>query len=155
MMLWNHNAQIWQSHRTLQDQQDIRDTEEAIIFLDYHSLNPRSTCSLIFDLHGNKTFKTLTMMMWFWKHIAKIWQCFRKTLQDLQVKEITFVLSTFLPLEVLVPQIYKGNSTTGTIFIPAWGSNWGLQVFPVIKITVARQVRMSPASTAIWAWRYA
>ena len=25
--------------------------------------------------------------------------------------------------------------------------------FPVIKITVVRQVRMSPASTAVWAWR--
>ena len=30
----------------------------------------------------------------------------------------------------------------------------GLQVFPVIKIIVAHQVRMSPASTAIWVWRW-
>ena len=29
----------------------------------------------------------------------------------------------------------------------------GLRGFPVIKITVAHQVCMSPASTAVWAWR--
>ena len=29
----------------------------------------------------------------------------------------------------------------------------GLRVFPIIKITVVRQVRMSPDSSAIWAWR--
>ena len=29
----------------------------------------------------------------------------------------------------------------------------GLRVFHIIKITVIRQVRISPASTAVWAWR--
>ena len=28
-----------------------------------------------------------------------------------------------------------------------------LSIFPVIKITVIRQVRILPASTAVWAWR--
>ena len=32
-------------------------------------------------------------------------------------------------------QIYKGDPRTCTIFVPAWGSNWGSSgVFPVIKI---------------------
>ena len=43
-------------------------------------------------------------------------------------------------------QIYKGDPRTCAIFIPAWGSNWG---FPVIKVTVIRQVRTSPASAVV------
>ena len=34
-------------------------------------------------------------------------------------------------------------------FIPAWGSNWGSSGFSVIKITLVRQVCMSPTSTAV------
>ena len=51
------------------------------------------------------------------------------------------------------PQIYTGDSRTWAIFIPAWGSNWGSSGFPVIKVTTVHQVRMSPASTAVWTWR--
>ena len=47
------------------------------------------------------------------------------------------------------PQMYKGDPRTCAILIPAWGSNWGYLGFPVIKITVVRQVRMSPTSTAV------
>ena len=40
------------------------------------------------------------------------------------------------------PQIYKGDPRTCTIFIPAWGSNWGFMGFPAIEISVICQVRM-------------
>ena len=53
----------------------------------------------------------------------------------------------------IITQIYKGDPRTCTIFISACGSNWGPSSFPVIKITVVRQVPMSPASTVVWAWR--
>ena len=42
---------------------------------------------------------------------------------------------------------HKGDPRTCTIFIYE-AQIEGLQVFSVIKITVVRQVRMSPASTA-------
>ena len=38
--------------------------------------------------------------------------------------------------------MYKGDSRTCAIFISVWGSNWGILVFPAIKITMIRQVRM-------------
>ena len=43
---------------------------------------------------------------------------------------------------VNLPQIKTRDPRTCTIFIPAWGSNLGYLVFPAIKITVIRQVRM-------------
>ena len=52
----------------------------------------------------------------------------------------------------LPPQIFTGDPRTCTIFISAKGSNWGSWGFPVIKVTAMHQVRMTPASTAIWAW---
>ena len=40
-------------------------------------------------------------------------------------------------------QVYKGDPRTCAILILVWGSNWGIRVFPIIKITVVHQVRMS------------
>ena len=37
----------------------------------------------------------------------------------------------------------KGDPRTCGIFILGWASNWGLLGFPVIKITMVRQVRMT------------
>ena len=37
-----------------------------------------------------------------------------------------------------VTQIYTRDPTTCAIFIPVWGSNWGL--FPIIKITVVNNI---------------
>ena len=34
------------------------------------------------------------------------------------------------------PQIHKGDPRTCAILIPAWGLKWGIQVFPLIKITM-------------------
>ena len=42
--------------------------------------------------------------------------------------------------------------------VPFWSRHGvqieGIQVFSKIKITVVRQMGMSPASTSVWAWRY-
>ena len=43
----------------------------------------------------------------------------------------------------------NGDPRTCIIFIPAQDSNWGSLGFPLIKITVVRQVRISPASTVV------
>ena len=50
----------------------------------------------------------------------------------------------------------KRSSSRWWRFITATSAIGGLRVFPVIKIviTVVRRVRMSPASTAVWAWHY-
>ena len=53
---------------------------------------------------------------------------------------------TVLSKYELSPQIYKGDTKTCAIFIPAWDSNRGLWIFPVIEVSVVCQVRMSPAS---------
>ena len=49
--------------------------------------------------------------------------------------------------------MYTRGTRPCAILIPAWGSIWGLRVFPVIKIIVVRQVRVLPVCTAVWAWR--
>ena len=54
-------------------------------------------------------------------------------------------------LHLFGSQIYKGDPRTCAIFIPVWGSNWRSLGFPVIKIILVLQKRMSPASTAVWA----
>ena len=48
---------------------------------------------------------------------------------------------------VLTPQIYKGDPSAPCL---SWhvAQIEGLQVFPIIKITMVCQVHMSPASTA-------
>ena len=45
------------------------------------------------------------------------------------------------------PQIYKGDPRACVIFILAWGLDWG--GLPVIKLTMVRQVCMSPASAVV------
>ena len=52
-------------------------------------------------------------------------------------------------LMMMLNHSHKWDPRTCAIFIPAWGSNWGSLVSPVIKIIVVRQVRtcMSPAFT--------
>ena len=43
-------------------------------------------------------------------------------------------LETFFTIENLLQT--SGDSRIWAIFFPVWGSNWGIQVFPMIKITV-------------------
>ena len=50
-------------------------------------------------------------------------------------------------------QIYTTDTRTCASLIPVWGSNWGLQAFPIIKIIMVRQVHVLLACTAVFAWR--
>ena len=60
---------------------------------------------------------------------------------------------TFSYRMYFLSQMFTRDSRTCTIFILAWGSNWGSSGFSVIKITVVHHVRMLPAWTVVWAWR--
>ena len=51
--------------------------------------------------------------------------------------------------------MYKGNPRTCAIFIQASGSNWGLWVFPVIKITVVWQVHEQAIDIILQVWEHA
>ena len=50
--------------------------------------------------------------------------------------------------DVPIPQIYKGDPEPGSLY-PSMGLKLGVFGFPMIKITVVRQVHMSPTPTAV------
>ena len=68
--------------------------------------------------------------------------------------QFNFSLPIVSTLKVCSYHRYKREISEPVPFLSqAWAQFGGLWVFPIIKITVVCWVRMSPASTAVWAWR--